>query len=389
MRLQQHVGDDGRVLQLGMLAPVARILVAADVVPGPAVEAALLDVRDVVGDQVVAQLVALVDRRPQLARTRMHGDPDGVADPGRVDAATAAVGRELEHVGALLLGGRRVRIVVVRPRADRHEHARAVARERDVARPVTAAAQQPAARQLGDHRLRRPASHRVPAPVRQPHDRVGVGDVEPARIGTRRIERDAERLVEALREHTRPGRLAAREQAAEHAHHAVVALDDERVTVRRRPDQPRLRQAVGVQLHRESSRRLRPGVLRPLDHAGPVVDGPGRARRRQVGGHDLDALARAFGRVVGERARTRGAFVAGAAGATGTDAGTTGTGIGPAPWAEPAAPTAANPTARAATVIAASPRERCMAMPVFKVARRGIQRIFSTGFSTGAGTRWS
>src|SRR5205085_10063078 len=55
--LHEHVGDDHLVLELGALALVARILVRPDVVPGPAVEAALLDAGDVLGDQVVPQLV--------------------------------------------------------------------------------------------------------------------------------------------------------------------------------------------------------------------------------------------------------------------------------------------------------------------------------------------
>src|SRR4029078_12018936 len=106
VRLQQHVGNDGRRLQLGVLARVPRIGIAADVVPGPAVKPALLDWGDVVGDQVVAQLVALVDGHPLLARVRMHGDADGVADARREHAPPATVGRELEHGGAVLLRGR-------------------------------------------------------------------------------------------------------------------------------------------------------------------------------------------------------------------------------------------------------------------------------------------
>src|ERR1700724_1836804 len=54
VRLQEYVGDQNFVFQLGMFALRARILMAADVPPGPAVEAAFLDVRDVVGDEVVA-----------------------------------------------------------------------------------------------------------------------------------------------------------------------------------------------------------------------------------------------------------------------------------------------------------------------------------------------
>ena len=87
VRLQEHVGDDRLLLQLGALALVARVLVRAEVVPGPAVETALLDMRDVVGHEVVAQGVALVHRRPELAGLRMGGQPDGVADAVGEDCA--------------------------------------------------------------------------------------------------------------------------------------------------------------------------------------------------------------------------------------------------------------------------------------------------------------
>src|ERR1700676_4935379 len=48
--LQENIGDDGLVFQFGMLAAVARILMGADVPPGPTVEAALLNMSDVVGN---------------------------------------------------------------------------------------------------------------------------------------------------------------------------------------------------------------------------------------------------------------------------------------------------------------------------------------------------
>src|SRR5271168_1245053 len=60
MGLQQDIRDDGFVLQFGMLALKPRIPMPADVPPGPAVESAFLNVRDVVGDQIVAERVALI-----------------------------------------------------------------------------------------------------------------------------------------------------------------------------------------------------------------------------------------------------------------------------------------------------------------------------------------
>src|SRR5438045_4816510 len=57
--LEEDVRDRDPVPQVRPLALVPRVLVAADIVPGPAVEGALLDVGGVVRDEVVAQAVAL------------------------------------------------------------------------------------------------------------------------------------------------------------------------------------------------------------------------------------------------------------------------------------------------------------------------------------------
>src|SRR5579871_4064852 len=73
VRLQDHIGGDDLVLELRMFSLMARIGVAAHVIPGPAVEASVLHMRDVVGHQVIAQPVALIDRAPQLARLWING----------------------------------------------------------------------------------------------------------------------------------------------------------------------------------------------------------------------------------------------------------------------------------------------------------------------------
>src|SRR5579859_4266295 len=56
--LEENVGDDCLVFQFRMLAVVPRILMAADVPPGPAIEASFLDMSNVIGDEIVAQAVA-------------------------------------------------------------------------------------------------------------------------------------------------------------------------------------------------------------------------------------------------------------------------------------------------------------------------------------------
>ena len=61
---QLDVSGDGFGDEFGVLALVARVFVRAGVGERPAVEGALLDVGEVVGDQVVAEFVALLDGRP-------------------------------------------------------------------------------------------------------------------------------------------------------------------------------------------------------------------------------------------------------------------------------------------------------------------------------------
>ena len=73
-------------------------------------------------------------------------------------------------------------------------HLLAVEREGDVARPVAAAAQQAAARDVVDDRLGLAARVEIAVAIGEAHDGVGVADVDPLRIRAGRVERDAERL---------------------------------------------------------------------------------------------------------------------------------------------------------------------------------------------------
>src|ERR1039458_4653115 len=82
VRLQQNVGDDYRIDGLvggpGQLR--SRIFVLADIEPGPAVEAVFLNRRDVIGDEIVAQVVALVNRAPDFTRRRVNAQANRVAN---------------------------------------------------------------------------------------------------------------------------------------------------------------------------------------------------------------------------------------------------------------------------------------------------------------------
>src|SRR5229473_614987 len=81
MRLDQHIGYGDLIPQVGSFAAMARIFVGAQIVPRPAVERAVAHARDEVRDEVVAKIVALVGRAPEVARLRMHGEPDAPPRP--------------------------------------------------------------------------------------------------------------------------------------------------------------------------------------------------------------------------------------------------------------------------------------------------------------------
>ena len=87
VRLQQHVGYFDRRLQFGMLAFEPRILIASEIVPRPTVEATVLDVCDVVGDEIVTEVVALVRADPQLTGRGVDREPGRVPDAAGVDAS--------------------------------------------------------------------------------------------------------------------------------------------------------------------------------------------------------------------------------------------------------------------------------------------------------------
>src|SRR5689334_13041187 len=105
MRLDQDVRYDDFVFQFRVLAPVTRVLVSADVIPGPAVKAALLDVGDVIGRQIIPEFVTLVDRGPELAGLRVCSNPHWVADAPGVDAQPRTVWLGLQDVRAVVLDG--------------------------------------------------------------------------------------------------------------------------------------------------------------------------------------------------------------------------------------------------------------------------------------------
>src|SRR5882724_10255174 len=123
VRLEQNIGNNRLIFQLRMLSWMARVLMTADVPPRPAIESALLHMSDVVGNQVIAERIALIHRAPQLIGLGIHCHPaSGVADSVSIDAHVGAIGIECQDVSAVFLSGSGIRIIDVRARTYRDEH---------------------------------------------------------------------------------------------------------------------------------------------------------------------------------------------------------------------------------------------------------------------------
>src|ERR1035437_5720453 len=113
---------------------VAGVFVGAGIGERPTVKGALLDVGKVVGDQVVAQLVALLYGRPEGVGARVIAHPDRVAGAVGKNLVAAAVGVIAVDGGALRISARGD----VGRGTGAHAEALAVAGEEQAARPVSA-----------------------------------------------------------------------------------------------------------------------------------------------------------------------------------------------------------------------------------------------------------
>ncbi len=284
-------------LEFGVLAFVARIPVAAartaHVEPGPAVEAVLLDVGDVVGDEVVAQGVALVGGAPELAGDGVDGLAHAVANAPGVDLDEFAFGGELEHVGAVKFFGVGVGVVDVGVRADGGEELCAIEREGEVAGPVAAAAQASAAGQVGDL-LHGAASGEIAIAVGEAHDAVGVADIDPLRVGAEGIEGDAEGLVEIAGEDGGLFGIAVGVDAAKDFDFARSAFGEEEVAVGGEADEAGVVEIGGIELDLEAFGRDGPGVGGTGNDGGTVVDGLAGRGLGQVGDGEMAADAGGF-----------------------------------------------------------------------------------------------
>src|ERR1700722_6076004 len=115
MRMEDDIGCYDLILELGMLSRMARILMFAHVPPGPAIKAASLPTGDVIGNEIVPQPIALIDRTPQRTGRRLDCESYAIPDAIGIHTHRRTVGIEFQHIGAILLRGSRIRVVDVRP----------------------------------------------------------------------------------------------------------------------------------------------------------------------------------------------------------------------------------------------------------------------------------
>src|SRR5258706_2241637 len=241
-----------------MFALAPRVLMPAEIPPGPAVEPAFLYVRDVVGDEVVAQRVALIYRTPQLAGLRTHcNSAPSITNAVGIYAKMAIHRIAHKTVCAILLSGRSVRIVDVRARAHSDKQFLAVSRKVNRPRPVPASA-----RQIGDM-LRRSARLQISIAIREANHFSGAAHIQPLRVRSRRIKSQSIRTFQAACEDGRLLRLAVAGDSPEDADAAGVTFGKKYVAVGCCAQCPGIVESRGIQLNLESGQRHRPNVFRP------------------------------------------------------------------------------------------------------------------------------
>ena len=271
-------------LQVRPLALAPRLLVPADVVPGPAVEAAVADRGHVLERHVVAEAVALVDRAPDVAGRGMDGEPGAVAQPGGVVPQPLSLGIEGADGRAVRLRapGRAaaVRLLVGRDLRRRQSGMRRHCRPPTLDPDPTATKRRAPSfddrrrrgpvtvgRDAGDDDLRGAGRLRVAGLVREAHDLVvlarrrRIAGRGPAGGRRCRTASGGPRRRPAASAATRP-RLRAEDQDP-----AAVALRHEGVAVGGHADGARLVQAGGEQRDLEPGGRL--GHRRPAAGARP------------------------------------------------------------------------------------------------------------------------
>src|SRR6267142_2043843 len=103
MRLDKHVRDNDLIPKFGMFTLVCRILIRPNVIPGPAIKAAIFYTRNVIWDKIVAKAIAFIDRGPQFASLRMNCNSYRITDTAGVQSITGTIGLIFKDVGPAFL----------------------------------------------------------------------------------------------------------------------------------------------------------------------------------------------------------------------------------------------------------------------------------------------
>ena len=94
------VGHDGFGNEIGPLEFYSLVHVVAVVAVRPAIESSVLHVSHVIGNEIAAELVALVDGNPKCSCVRLPGEADRIARTGSEDAVCAGDRIDLPDRGA-------------------------------------------------------------------------------------------------------------------------------------------------------------------------------------------------------------------------------------------------------------------------------------------------
>src|SRR6266699_335382 len=166
----QDIRHDRALDEFGFSLGNAGIDVAADVGIGPAVETAIFNRSGILWRQIVAEVVAFVDTRPQRVRARLPCQSNRIAEARSVDPQSGSIGIVLVDHGAAFIAGAGVVDIIGRPHRD--IHLLTIAAEEDVTREVVAAPVEVSQLFSGTRSLR------VAWRVFVPHNAVGVPHVE-------------------------------------------------------------------------------------------------------------------------------------------------------------------------------------------------------------------
>ena len=276
MRLEKKIGRFGFRDHVRALGAECRIGILADIGIGPAVESALLQMGEIIGNEAVAITVALVHRHPHGAGARIEGDADRIARAGG-EGRERAVGVDRLHAGARGRFG----VFDISAAAD-GEIKLARRREGDIARPVIFGA---AEILFGDAR---PGAgfQRAVLVSELPH-RMDVADIERAIV-----EGQAVRPVEAGGEGCDRCRLVG---AAQDRDRSGFRFGQKHIAIGRQRHPARIGQARSIDRNREALGRGRRHAFRTGDYLGAIVDGRRDERLGQIGRGNRVMLARIIG----------------------------------------------------------------------------------------------